>query len=171
MYKKKELLFLIVVVIGLLLFGIYINKDKEEIELIQTNNMVVVTIDGEIARKTSLEFQNSTTYGSVFLKIKNLLNEYSDLSSFDLYKQINNNIEIIIPTIDKNNHYDNTAYININKASKQELMSLPQIGEKRSEKIIEYIKVNGPIKTWEEFFKLVSVKDEYKTEIKKQAFL
>ena len=50
-------------------------------------------------------------------------------------------------------------------------MSLPQIGEKRSEKIIDYIKTNGRINSWEEFFKIVSVNDENKEIIKKQAVL
>ena len=170
MYKKKEIIFLLFIIIILVLVGIYIN-DEEKIEYAETDNTIVVNIDGEIARKTKLEFQNQTTYGSVFLKIKNLLNEYSDLSGFDLYKTIDKSVDIYIPTIDKNNHYDSSIFININTATKKELMSLPQIGEKRSEKIIEYIKTTGKIKTWEEFFKIVSVKDEYKTEIKKQAIL
>ena len=68
-------------------------------------------------------------------------------------------------------HYDSKVFININTATKQELMSLPQIGEKRSEKIMEYIKNNGKFKTWDDFFKIVSVKDEYKNAIKKQAIL
>ena len=80
-------------------------------------------------------------------------------------------MDINIPTIDRNNHYDSSVFININSATKQQLMSLPQIGEKRSEKILEYIKNNGKIKTWEEFFKIVSMKDEYKNEIKRQAIL
>jgi DNA uptake protein ComE-like DNA-binding protein len=133
--------------------------------------LIVVNVDGEIARKTKLEFQSQTTYGSVFLKVKSLLNEYSDLSGFDFYEPIKVNIDINIPTIDRNNHYDSNVFININSANKQQLMSLPQIGEKRSEKILEYIKNNGKIKTWEEFFKIVSMKDEYKNEIKKQAIL
>ena len=147
------------------------NKADEPTEYIETNTNIVIELDGEIARKTTLVFHSKITYGTVFLKINNLLNEYSDLSSFDLYKTIEFSINIHIPTIDKNNHYDSQAYIKINTATKHELMSLPQIGEKRSEKIIDYIKTNGRINTWEEFFKIVSVNDENKEIIKKQAVL
>ena len=171
MYKKKELIYLAIIVIVLLLIGYFLNEDNKIEEQIDTRNTIVVKINGEIARDTCLEFQNPITYGSLFLKIKSLLNDYSDLSGFDLYKTINSNTNIHIPTLDKNNHYDSKAFIYINTATKQELMSLPQIGEKRSEKIIEYIKTNGKIKTWDEFFKIVSVKDEYKEAIKKQAVL
>ena len=55
--------------------------------------------------------------------------------------------------------------------TKKELMTLPQIGEKRSEAIINYIKKNGKIKTWTEFFRIVSIKDDYKEVIKRQAIL
>ncbi len=171
MYKKKELIFLIIIVIALFIFGFTLTIDKKENEYIDKKSLIVINVDGEIARKTKLEFQSQTTYGSVFLKVKSLLNEYSDLSGYDLYEPIKVSMDINIPTIDRNNHYDSSVFININSATKQQLMSLPQIGEKRSEKILEYIKNNGKIKTWEEFFKIVSMKDEYKNEIKKQAIL
>ena len=148
------------------------NNDKKEKEILENNNnMIIITIDGELARKTTLIFQSQTTYGTVFLKVKSLLNEYSDLSNFDLYKSITSSENIFIPSIDKNNHYDNSVYININTATKEQLMSLPQIGEKRSQKILDYIKNNGRIKTWDEFFKIATVKDEYKDKIKEQAIL
>ena len=171
MYKKKEIFFVIFILFVLITIGYFINREEKEIDYIEKENKIIINVDGEIVRKTKLEFQQKTTYGTVFLKIKNLLNEYSDLSEFDLYKTINSSIDIYIPTIDKNNNYDKTAYICINTASQKELMLLPQIGEKRSLKILEYIKINGKIKTWDEFFEIVSVKDEYKTKIKKQAVL
>ena len=171
MYKKKELIYLAFIVIIFFIFGYFINKNDIDKELKEIKNTIVVTIDGEIARNTTIELQNPITYGSLFLRIKSLFNDYSDLSNFDLYKTIDTSTNIHIPTLDKNNHYDSKVFININTATKQELMSLPQIGEKRSEKIMEYIKNNGKFKTWDDFFKIVSVKDEYKNAIKKQAIL
>ena len=105
------------------------------------------------------------------INIKNLLNEYSDLSKFNLYESIEKSTDINIPSLDTNNNYSSNSFIDINKATKKELMTLPQIGEKRSEAIIEHIKNNGKIKTWNEFFSIVKIKDEYKEVIKKQAIL
>ena len=67
MYKKKELIFLIIIVIALFIFGFTLTIDKK--------SLIVINVEGEIARKTKLEFQSQTTYGSVFLKVKSLLNE------------------------------------------------------------------------------------------------
>ena len=94
-----------------------------------------------------------------------------ELSKFDLYASIDKSMDITIPTLDINNNYNSNSFIDINKASKKELMTLPQIGEKRSEAIINYIMKNGKIKTWTEFFSIVSIRDEYKEVIKKQAIL
>lgn len=172
MYKKKEYLIILIVIL-LFIFGFLLKKNEEEpLDITVSNkNTIVIYIDGEIVRKTKLEYQNKTTYGSVFIRVKSLLNEYSDLSSFDLYETIEESIEIMIPTLDINNNYNSTSLININNATKSELMMLPQIGEKRSEAILNYINSNGKIKTWNEFFSIVSIKDDYKEAIKKQAIL
>ena len=170
MYKKKEVMFLIIIgilfIIGLLLF----EKEEEKPDVINKNN-IIIKIDGEIARKTTIEYQSKTTYGTVFINVKNLLNEYSDLSKFNLYESIDRSMEITIPTLDVNNNYNSNSFININTATKKELMTLPQIGEKRSEAILNYINKNGKIKTWTEFFSIVSIRDDYKEVIKKQAVL
>ena len=153
--------------------GYFINrKGDEEVPVINSKKTIIVTLDGEIARRTRLEFQNQITYGTVFIRVKSLLNEYSDLQSFDLQQVIYDNTDIDIPTIDVKSNYEITnKIININNATKKELMTLPQIGEKRSETILDYIKANGKIKTWDEFFSIVSLKDEYKEEIKRKAIL
>ena len=171
MYKSKEYIFIVIILI-LFIFGLLLfDENKEEHQSVISKQNIVINIDGEIARRTTIEYQSRITYGTVFISVKNLLNEYSDLSKFDLYASIDKSMDITIPTLDINNNYNSNSFIDINKASKKELMTLPQIGEKRSEAIINYIMENGKIKTWTEFFSIVSIRDEYKEVIKKQAIL
>lgn len=170
MYKRKEIIFIFIILILFVIGSFMYKKDKEKPKVVNKHN-IVINIDGEIVRKTTLEYQSKITYGMVFINVKNLLNEYSDLSNFNLYEPIEKSMDINIPTLDINNNYSSTSVIDINNATKKQLMTLPQIGEKRSEAILNYIKNNGKIKTWNEFFNIVTIKDEYKEVIKKQAFL
>jgi competence protein ComEA len=172
MYKKKEIMYLTIIAILFIIGILIIKKDgKHSSSEVISKNKIIINIDGEIARKTTIEYQEKTTYGTVFINVKNLLNEYSDLSKFNFYESIDKSMVINIPTLDINNNYNSSSFININTATKKELMTLPQIGEKRSEAIINYIKKNGKIKTWTEFFRIVSIKDDYKEVIKRQAIL
>ena len=70
MYKKKEFIYLIILIFIFIVIGLYLNNENEKTEYLEENNMIIVTIDGELARKTVLEVYHQTTYGSVFLKIK-----------------------------------------------------------------------------------------------------
>ena len=75
----------ILFIIGILI----INKDgKHSSSEVISKNKIIINIDGEIARKTTIEYQEKTTYGTVFINVKNLLNEYSDLSKFNFYESI-----------------------------------------------------------------------------------
>ena len=62
--------------------------------------------------------------------------------------------------VDKNEnsiHYNSSGIININSASKEELMLLPQIGEKLAEDIIAYRETNGNFATIEDITKVKGI--------------
>lgn len=172
MYRKKEIIFIVCLLL-IIFLGIFMNKKKVKIEdnIISPNEQIVIEIDGEVRERRTIYYTKSLTYGALFIRIKNILNEYSDISSFDLLKVINQSISITIPTTDKNNNAQVNNKININTATKEELKTLPQIGDKRSEKIIEYIKKYGSITTWEKFFEIASIPNTAKEQIKEQAIL
>lgn len=179
MYRKKELLIASLVGLILFIYTVVINYQKNEPIMEEKSynypTPIVIIVDGEVVRRTKLIYNNPITYGALFIKIKNICNEFSDLSSFDLLKIISKDIEISIPTTDLGNNYDSNSndkkLININTATQTELMTLPQIGEKRSQKIIEYRTTFGRISSWDILWQITSVPDAVKEKIIEQAVL
>lgn len=60
----------------------------------------------------------------------------------------------------------NSGLVNINKASKEQLMTLPGIGESRAEQIIQYRETNGPFGDIGDIMKISGIKEAAFTKIK-----
>ena len=60
----------------------------------------------------------------------------------------------------------NSGLVNINKASKEQLMTLPGIGESRAEQIIQYRETNGPFCDIGDIMKISGIKEAAFTKIK-----
>ncbi|MDE6413979.1 MAG: helix-hairpin-helix domain-containing protein [Anaeroplasmataceae bacterium] len=175
MYKGKEwigvLLLVMIILVGNLIFNF---KQKEEVKIensFSENESFIIQIEGEVVRPMELQYAKPISYGVLFLRIRNNLNEFSNISGFDTSEIISSSISIHIPTYDVGNFYSPNEKIFINQATVNELKKLPQIGEKRAQKILDYIKSNGKIETWDIFFKIVGVPENVKDEIKNQAIL
>lgn len=140
-------------------------REKEEIlleprEENKAFSEIRLRIEGEVAKECEMVYHNPLTYGSLIYKIQTICTKYSDLSGFDLNQTIDSSRTIVIPTLDKpcNSLSQNREnIININLATKEELMQLDHIGDKRSEEILEYISQNGVISSWDVFWRVASV--------------
>ena len=177
MYKKKEII-IIITIISLSIFLAFLpsiinNKNEEEIiEEKDDNNLINIRIIGEIkVDELNIEIPKGFTYGYIISKIGLYLNNYSVIDNNKLNKYYEDSV-IIIESLDTNKEYniDSINLININKASKDELVKLYGIGEKRSEAIIEY-RSNKKIESFEELKELLGVSNEVISNIKEKATL
>ncbi len=177
MVRKKEWLLIAACLILFLGIGLYFKFQKKETKIVEEDRMeqkekIIISVEGELVRPVELEYFGPTTYGAVFLQIRFLLNEYSDLSGFDMQEILAETKQIIIPSLDQKNEYEEDSFIHINDASLPELVQLYGIGEKRGERILDYIKANGKISSWEEFWRVVNIhNEETQRRIMEQAIL
>ena len=88
--------------------------------------------------------------------------EDADISNINLASTLEPNQMIIIPSKEK----EESSLININKATKEELMKLPGIGESKAKKIIEYRENNGKFISIEELKKISGISEEVYNQIK-----
>ena len=61
--------------------------------------------------------------------------------------------------IKENTETSNNSLVSINKATKEELMTIPGIGEKRANDIISYREENGPFEVKEDIMKVTGIKE------------
>lgn len=184
MYKKKEIIIIILIIlvtITLAFLPSMINNTKVEVkeEETKTQNRINIVIDGEIKEnEIKLNVPYGASYGYIISKIEIYLNDYSKLDD-SLTKRYYEDSKITIESKDNNRFNFNSSNeevitdsskISISTASKDELMSLYGIGEKRAESIIEYREKNK-IDSWESLRGLIGVSNEILQAIKEKAVL
>ncbi|WP_296126512.1 DUF655 domain-containing protein [uncultured Anaerococcus sp.] len=113
-----------------------------------------VYISGEVLRSGVYDIKDGDRLDDLVKKAGGLT-EKADINAINLALRLEDQMKIYIPNIDENQNInaDNTkalglsqpisnqnsqTKVNLNLASKEELMTLPNIGEKRAEAIIEY---------------------------------
>ena len=127
-------------------------NEDENVEI----NEMKVYISGEISKEGVYEFEDGDRLDDLIKKAGGLT-ENANAKDLNLAMKLEDEMKIYIPSIYEVSS-DDTAdtipiitsdskdsskdKININKASKEELMSLPNIGEKRADSILEYRESN-----------------------------
>lgn len=197
MKRKKEIIIVIlaiIVAVILIILPFVINNtpkssnsNQNENIIEKEDNTIVITIYGEITYKPinsisddditnemSFEALSGITYGEILNKILNYLTNYS-ITDSNLTKRYYESTKIYIKssisTSINEEEINHEGKININQATIDELTTLHGIGEKRANRIIDYIKLNGEIESFEELKSLIGVSDEIITIIKEKAFL
>ena len=192
MKTKKEILIIIgiiIITITLVFLPMVINNTKtndNEVETIEETNTITIKIygeitfkpnnsidDDEITNELSIDCKKGISYGEIINRINNYLTNYSIIDN-DLTKRYYESKNILIKSSLNNLNEekdDNEGKININTASLDMLVTLHGIGQKRAERIIDYIMANGNIKTFQELKSLIGVSDEIIELIKEKAFL
>lgn len=112
-----------------------------------------VHISGEINNPGVYEIRDEQRLEDLIKEAGGLTNEADD-RNLNLAQRLEDQMKIYIPNINEENLLENTdrnqealpvsntasSLVNINTANKDDLMSLPNIGDKRAEAIIEYRK-------------------------------
>ena len=114
-----------------------------------------VYISGEINKPGVYQIKDGDRLEDLIEEAGGLTDKASD-KTLNLAQRLEDQMKIYIPNIDEENSLENidpnqaanisasskSDLININTASKEELMSLPNIGDKRADAIIEYRSAN-----------------------------
>ena len=147
--------------LGLYLGKTYIaNKPKEpEIapQIIETQpQKIKVYVTGEVKHPDVYELDDNSIVKDA-IALAGGANENADLISINLAKKLSDGEEVIVPAKGSNSNVStsnsngtttpNIGKININTATKEQLMTLPGIGEVKAQAIIDYRTKNGPFKS------------------------
>ena len=143
---KKLIKTLLVTIISFLSLYLSIDIDTNQLE---ENNYISVEIKGEIEKPGIYELKKGSNLKDL-LDIAIILDS-SDLSPYSLNTALYNNQIIVIPKISEE------VLISINSADLNQLSSLPGIGIKTAEKIIEYRTNNGSFNNLEELMNVKGI--------------
>lgn len=156
------------------------NLNNKEIQK-DSLNKIVVEIRGEVKNPNVYYIEENKIINDL-ITLAGGLTEEADIRNINRAKKLNNHDLVIIQskaevdagiTIPPSNDStinskssngdssnDKDSIININTASKEELMNLPSVGEKTAEKIIEYREKNGGFKNIEDIKNIDRIGDK-----------
>ncbi|WP_394011524.1 helix-hairpin-helix domain-containing protein [Anaerococcus cruorum] len=128
-----------------------IEKDSED-HIVDDNDQIKVHISGQINREGVYEVEDGDRLDDL-IKQAGGLSPDADNKSLNLAMKLEDQMKIYIPSeneildqenvganqiVSKPDSVSENGKININTASKEELMTLPNVGEKRAQAIIDY---------------------------------
>lgn len=149
-------------------------ETKEDSNQTQANETIKVHIAGEINKEGVYEVNNGDRLDDLVKRAGGLTKD-ANSKKINLAMKLEDQMKIYIPSIYDSEDEPSTTNenllildkpsteiekININKASKEELMTLPNIGEKRAEAIIEY-RENTPFKKIEDIKNVTGIGEKF----------
>src|SRR5690554_3368523 len=133
---KKTFFIRAIVFVLIILYGFSVFK-KEETE-IPENSLIIVNIEGAIKIPGEYSVSFNTNLGEL-INYAGGLKDNANIKNIDIKQYLSNDKHYYIPEIEeKNNPPLDQELVNINKANKEQLMTLPGIGEAKALAIIEY---------------------------------
>lgn len=154
-------------------------ETKEDSNQTQASETIKVHIAGEINKEGVYEVNNGDRLDDLVKRAGGLTKD-SNSKKINLAMKLEDQMKIYIPSIydfedETSSTNDNLLIsdkpsteiekININKASKEELMTLPNIGEKRANAIIEY-RENSPFEKIEDIKNVTGIGEKFYQSLK-----
>ncbi len=153
---NKDKIIIAIFIILFALYGFFINNKqsnrqyneiKNSEKNLESNNIydeseIFVHIDGEVMNPGLYEFSRDDRINDAISKAGGLTDN-ALMKNINLAQKLEDEMKILIPPKDSNQENtivedSNTTLVNINSATKSELMTLPGIGDVRAESIIKY---------------------------------
>lgn len=132
------------------------------------SDSVWVHICGEVAVPGVYEVETGSRIYDVLLAAGGFTRE-ADQKAVNLAGEVSDGLQIVIPSAAETAASENSGdsrLVNINTASKEELCTLPGIGESRAADIISYRETYGPFLTGEDIMKVSGIKTSVYEKIK-----
>lgn len=173
--KIKIVIIICFVVISGTMYSCSNNTDNDIIikkdENITTgeSRKICIHISGFVLRPGVYNVDEGTRVHQVIALAGGFLDE-ADRDFLNLAMEVTDGMKIQVYSVDEvlelNNHQDKKNIININFATKEELMNLPGIGEAKAKSIIEYRESNGLFKEIDEIKNISGIKENAFDKIK-----
>lgn len=168
--KKKILIGLCVVV--LIIIGIVISKVSKKPQNIEENTTntyapepkIVCQIKGEVVRPGFYSLEKGSKLQDLIFAAGGFTS-YADINSVEMDATIQDNYCYTIDKISEDNLIKTNHLININIATKEELMSLSGIGEAKALAIIEYREKNGNFNSVNDLTKVNGISEKILSQI------
>lgn len=139
-----------------------LNGSEEEVQ-----TTIFVYVCGAVAKEGVYELsQGSRVYEAIEMAGGFLPN--AAVTEINQAELLEDAMKIYVPTIEElaKMQLGGGGKVNINRASKEELMTLPGIGEAKAESIIAYRKKNGSFRKTEDIMQIAGIKDSLYEKIK-----
>lgn len=168
--KRKNIIIgiivIVLIIVGLLLNNYNKKEAKDELknyDLIVDNrsNQIVVDIKGEV-KAPGIYYLNANSRVIDAIKVAGGLTAYADITNINLASKIEDGTIIFI----HKKEITQTNKISINKATIDDLIKLPGIGEAKAKKIIEYRSKNGYFNSLEDLLKVEGINENLYKQIK-----
>lgn len=183
MIKRRELCCIAFILLGTLILA-FSSKISDVLTLKNSDEpaenesvearFVSIRFSGEInVEEVVFTVPYGSAFGSIAHKLEKYMNEYS-VFPLDRTDRFFADKDIVVPTADLKSMEEDTRLeeckVPIHTASKDELITLYGVGEKRADKIIEYRRKKR-IESFEELKAIIGVSDEIIQRIKEKAVL
>ena len=149
--------------------------DNKEEKLPSTDEYIYVHVCGAVNNPGVYKFKTPVRVYEAIESAGGITSEGLD-EVINQAREIADGEQIYIPTLEEKELYEagnnaqitslNDGRININTASKEELMTLPGVGESKANGIVEYRSSNGKFNALEELMNVEGIKDGVFNKIK-----